>query len=99
MNRRAAVVLAAAFAVLAAGCASTALTAAGSKVQLMKADPPQGCREIGNVDGTYNFVGSASEGDSKNVMRNRAAELGANYVRWESVSPNGMVAGTAFQCP
>lgn len=81
------------------GCASTGLTAAGAKVQLMKADPPAGCKELGSVDGSHNYVGRANEAASKNVLRNRAADLGANYVRMETVSSAGIIAGTAYQCP
>jgi hypothetical protein len=51
------------------------------------------------VDGSYNYMGSPSEANSKNVMRNRAADLGANYVRWDTVSPAGVVGGTAYKCP
>jgi hypothetical protein len=81
-----------------AACASTGLTEAGAKVRLMKADPPAGCKEIGNVSGDYAGF-PVEEGASKNVMRNHAAEQGANYVRWDTAAANGIVSGTAYKCP
>jgi len=61
----------------ASGCATTALTPEGAKVPVMKADPPQGCKEIGSVNGDYAGF-PVDEATSKTVMRNRAAEQGAN---------------------
>jgi hypothetical protein len=77
------------------GYSAVALTPAGRNVQLMKADPPPGCAEVGPVRG---------EGDgaefSKNDARNKAAEAGANYVRMESVTAHaGWLTGTAYRCP
>lgn len=86
------------FSFLLVGC-STALTDSGKRVQLMKSDPPSECTEVGGVDGR-----SGSEDTAKNDMRNKAAELGANYVRYESTGyPNfgwgRTVNGTAYKCP
>lgn len=70
------------------------LSEQGSRARLMKADPPQGCREVGTVTG----AGSAE--NAKIRMRNQAGELGANYVRWDTVSGDATsVSGTAFACP
>lgn len=81
-----------------AGCHS-ALTQAGRNVQLMKADPPNGCKEVGNVTGESVIVGgSGDDEDAKNELRNKAAEQGANYVRLEKMGA-GTAEGTAFRCP
>ena len=71
-------------------CAAATLTEAGSRVRVMKADPPAGCQEIGAVSG----------GDREKIaIRNSAGVKGANYVRMETVTPNGNLTGTAFKCP
>jgi hypothetical protein len=89
MNRRAVLAL---FALVPSvgGCAPIALTSQGRSVQLMKADPPTGCKEVGSVSGETT---EASEG-AKNDMRNKAAAIGANYVRIETHH-----TGTAYACP
>ena len=83
-----------------AGCAA-ALTPGGQAVRLMKADPPANCQELGTVSGHGGFEASIEK--AKNRMRNEAAEMGANYVRWEVVSSsnpgNVSVTGTAYKCP
>jgi len=78
------------------GCAifMPELTAQGSKARLMKADPPPNCSELGAVRG------SGSQENAKINMRNMAGELGANYIRWETITGDGTtVTGTAFSCP
>ena len=91
----------------ATGCASSQLTAAGRLVQLGKGDPPRSCKEIGPVnsavgDGTFmrraNHPLNRLE-EAKNLARNNAAKLGANYVRWDASTADGMdVSGTAYRC-
>ena len=77
-----------------------ALTDAGKAVRVMKSDPPSNCREIGGVTGSAGGL----QGDpkviqnAKNDMRNNAAKMGANYVRFETASINS-VTGTAYRCP
>lgn len=78
------------------GCA-TALTTEGSKVKLMKNDPPSNCKEIGSVKGLTRGTGDMEV--AKNEMRNEAAEKGANYVRYESAQEAVSASGTAFLCP
>lgn len=90
-------------ALVASGCA-TALTPAGQKVRFMKADPPAECKELGQVTGRSVSGGAADPAtsleNSKNDARNKAGDLGANYLRWEaSDGAGGVVTGTAFQCP
>ena len=59
----------------------------------MKADPPAGCKELGVV------LGKHGDSDSQQAeMRNKAAEMGANYVRWDAVQFSGS-SGTAYACP
>jgi hypothetical protein len=79
---------------LSAACYSAPLTEAGKTVQLMKADPPSGCREVGSVSGR------GDDDEIKIAMRNYAAKLGGNYVRMETMDPRlGTGSGTAFRCP
>ena len=74
------------------------LSKAGAAVKVMKADPPQGCSELGAVSGRA--IGPDHIERSKNGMRNEAAEKGANYVRLENLdTENGYAAGTAYKCP
>ena len=65
-------------------------------VQLMKNDPPMGCRMVGDVQ---------SKGDDMNEakanLRQQAAEKGGNYVRLDALNLAGgdaVAAGAAFQC-
>ena len=84
------------------GCATVALTRAGSSVAVMKADPAPNCREVGDVTGADNGFSENPMASAKNVMRNQAADLGANYVRLDTASRvQGWLhlTGTAFTCP
>jgi hypothetical protein len=73
------------------------LSEAGAQVKLMKADPPQGCAEVGGVSGYK--VGPNYQERLKNDLRNDAAAKGANYVRLETLTSDGNASGTAFRCP
>jgi hypothetical protein len=78
------------------GCAvfMPELTAQGTKARLMKADPPPNCSELGAVQG------SGSQENAKIRMRNMAGELGANHLRWDTLTGDGTtITGTAFSCP
>ena len=82
-------------------CAVPAVSARGAEVRLMKADPAADCQEVGQVEGFFNGDGKekSSEG-AKAILRNKAAERGANYVRLETTNAEGTNwAGTAFKCP
>ena len=78
------------------------LTERGKTVQLMKADPPFGCKEIDSVKGADGgLIGDYDKNFTKNkaIIRNMAADIGANYVRIEAVSVKGEITGTAYYCP
>jgi hypothetical protein len=80
----------------AMGCA-VPLTEGGRRVTLNKEDPPSGCTEIGSLKGDGTGIDLEN---SKNLLRNRAAERGANYVRFEVVLfEESVAAGTAYRCP
>ena len=70
-------------------------------MRVMKADPPAACSEMGPVKGGSGLASIAPQNIEygKNAMRNSAADLGANYVRWDLVDHTGLVSGTAFHCP
>ena len=72
---------------------SACLTEAGKRVQLVKANPAADCREVGVVTGEH---GGAESQQAE--MRNSAAKMGANYVRWEADTAAGS-RGTAYACP
>jgi hypothetical protein len=57
-----------------------------------ESDPPAECTEVGGVE---TRSGDATE--SNNEMRNKAADMGANYVRWDTASSSGS-SGTAYKC-
>jgi Domain of unknown function (DUF4156) len=70
----------------------------------MKSDPSTGCQELGDVSGRAKASGGALDPadvleNSKNDLRNKAAEMGANDVRWETGGSKGeVVTGTAYRC-
>jgi len=82
---------------ISSGCA-VALTDAGSRVQVMKSDPPAVCREKGSVSGHAGVATPSASTWARNDLRNQAANAGANYVRLESISGRGE-QGTAYLCP
>jgi hypothetical protein len=85
-------------ALVLSGC-TVVLSAAGKNVQLMKDDPPRGCKEVGSVKGV-GINGALDE--AKIDVRNNAAGMGANYVRWETLDQRGaapVLTGTAYSCP
>jgi hypothetical protein len=82
---------------LISGCATTHysdLTESQKAIRIMKSDPDLVCKELGSVTG-FNFWGS-DEG-RKSDIRINADELGANYIRLESVT--NQLNGTAYKCP
>jgi hypothetical protein len=80
------------------------LTAAGQQVHMGKADP-EGCRELGRVHGSGGggrYTSSDAKMESaENDIRNKAAEMGANYVAMDALGGDGQgmtLSGRAFQC-
>ena len=90
---------------LACGPLSSELSAAGSRVRTGKAPPHAGCRELGIVMGSGGG-GGWTDTESKmttaqNEIRNRAAELGGNFVAYDTTGSdiNGVtLTGHAFRC-
>ena len=84
-------------------CDPYELSPEAKSVQLVKAYPPSTCKELGRV------WGAASNGDdarsnAQAELRERAAKMGANYVRSEAYDvPAGSlrttISGTAYRCP
>lgn len=102
------------------GCAATSVTSAGQKVLVSNSRHiPKKCRYLGEVNGSQgNFFTGNYTSDSHldegalNKMRNRAAEMGANYVQiitnragQFNSGGNGVgdstatVIGNAYSCP
>ena len=82
---------------LTAACGGGALTEAGARVKLMKADPPSSCADVGTV--SAHAIGPNSDERTRNTLRNDAAEKGGNYVRLETATEEGGLTGTAYSCP
>lgn len=87
---------------LMSGCAAVQLTAAGKAVRMIVSDPPPGCEEVGGVSGFSGGFHEDLEEEAKAIMRNKAAQLGANVVRVETSARTKMgdvkMSGTAFKC-
>jgi phosphate-selective porin len=98
------------------GCAvqTQTVTPAGQAVKVTKAEPPPGCTEIGPIEaksgggcGMYGAKGTYE--DSYNILRNKAAGMGANHVRMDSqIPPHNaggcfdqafVIRGIAYYCP
>lgn len=65
----------------------------------MKSDPPAECEEVGSVSASGYKCFGGDEACAKDSMRNDAADMGANYVRYETYNPNSGGSGTAYRCP
>jgi hypothetical protein len=80
---------------LGTGCEppATGLSPYGERVIISKADAPRKCRELGTVSSDDEELHIA-----QNKLRNAAAELGGNYVRWDHVKPGYALSGTVFEC-
>ena len=69
-------------------------------VQLMKTVPPSTCKEVGDLVGEAPN-GPDAESTAKKNLREKAAQIGANYVRWEALQiseepPRTTISGTAY---
>jgi len=99
---------------LSAGCSTEDLSEEGARVVASRNAPPQGCQQLGFVvgHGGGTFGGGFISNDdlieyAMNDLRNRAAELGGNYVQYDTptlgdgdgTTTTATVSGTAFRCP
>lgn len=101
-----------------AGCAATPLTPQASRILLTPNPAPKGCKYLGTVTGNQGnfFTGAWTsnahlEEGATNVIRNKAADLGANYVQMFSnragvtgneggqQQTNVVYTGNAYNCP
>jgi hypothetical protein len=102
------------FAMAGCGASTQQLTPAGQQVQVTKAEPPPGCMEVGPVEaksgggcGIYGAKGTYE--DAYNILRNKAAQMGATHVRMDAqVPPHNeggcynlafVIRGVAYRCP
>lgn len=86
----------------ASGCVQTpVLSPAANDVRLIiKAEPEKACKELGDVTTGNDWF--RNEGDVKIVLRNKAAESGANVATLDVLkSDRNLVGGSgrAFKCP
>jgi hypothetical protein len=88
------------------GCKPAPVLSPGAtNVRVMKADPPAGCKELGDVRGnpgdTTGDEGAKVE-EAKIDARNKTAAKGGNYFRWDTLDPyssTALITGTAYECP
>jgi hypothetical protein len=69
----------------------------------VKTEPPSACKELGDLVGEASN-GPGAESKAKTNLREKAAQMGANYVRWEKFQisedpPRTTINGTAYLCP
>ncbi len=97
--RRVAGIAVSAFIVLTGtGCVGS-LSPKGARVEIAAAEPPATCHAVGPVHAEASLVIGGRVEDKVNVeVRNEAAEMGANYVRVQSLLPSS-ITGTAYACP
>jgi len=81
---------------------SVILSDSARAISVMKADPPSNCVEVGSMVGYGG--GMFQKGNwldnSKIDLKNKAAELGANYIRLETINEYyRTTSGTAYKCP
>lgn len=79
---------------MVSGCGST--PEKKIDVQLMKSDPPMGCKMVGDVQAKGDDMNEA-----KDNLRRKADEKGGNYVRLDALNMAGgdaIAAGSAFNC-
>ena len=84
------------------GCVQTpVLSPAATNVRLViKAEPDTACKELGDITTGNDWF--RNEGDVKIVLRNKAAESGANVATLDVLKlEKNLVAGSgrAFKCP
>lgn len=94
-------------------CATAELSQAGAKVAAGRNPAPSGCKSMGYVVGTGGgtFGGGMISNESlieyaMNDLRNKAAELGANYVQHDpptlgqgdGTTTTATITGTAYAC-
>jgi hypothetical protein len=83
--------------VLFTGACAPKLSIKGQAVKIAKAEPPQGCKDVGVVSAP-SYV-SGLEERTYTTLKNEAAEKGGNYVRLDSVNSAGQYTATVFKCP
>lgn len=99
--------------VLSSGCSTEDLSETGAKVVASRNAPAQTCQQLGFVvgHGGGSFGGGFISNDdlieyAMNDLRNRTADLGGNYVQYDTptmgdgdgTTTTATVSGTAFRC-
>lgn len=97
-----------------AGCATSELTPAGSRVAVVRESVPSNCKTlkylIGKGGGSFGGSYISNEGlieYAMNDLRNQAAEIGATHVHADppqlgaasGTTTSVTITGTAYQCP
>jgi hypothetical protein len=72
-------------------------------VQLVKTVPSSTCKELRDLVGEAPN-GPDADSKAKKNLREKAAQMGANYVRWDALQisedpPRTTITGTAYLCP
>jgi hypothetical protein len=72
-------------------------------IQLVKTEPPSACKELSSLVGEAPN-GPGAESKAKANLREKAAQMGANYVLLDTTQisedpPRTTINGTAYLCP
>jgi hypothetical protein len=89
---------------LLSGCATTHTQSAAITVKDMGIQVPRNCQYLGDVHGSSLWGGSMGYSlgveNAKNEARDKAAEMGATHIFWNSTTGgmNTSATGNAFLC-
>lgn len=90
--------------IISISCSSTSLTKEGRLVKLTYESPSKQCKKMDFVH--YSFAKgelfSCDYESVKNTLRNKAAVVGANYVKLGEIQDTGVrcnATGEAYKCP
>ncbi len=87
------------FPLLFTACASTQLKPGAESVIVSESAPPADCKEIGTAESnTVVNVAHTTQNVITNLLRNRAYEIGGNYVQL-NVGTTLKNQGRVFKCP
>lgn len=92
-------ILLALFALTFTACASTQLKPGAESVVVSESPPPADCKEIGTAESnTVVNVANTTRNVITNLLRNRAYEIGGNYVQLD-VGTTLKNQGRVYKCP
>jgi hypothetical protein len=80
-------------------CASTRLKPGAESVVVSEAEPSENCKEVGSAESnTAVNIANATNNVLLNILRNRAFEIGGNYVKLDTQTTL-KTSGRVYRCP